>query len=92
MARVLVVDDALFMRRVVSDAVAAGAMRWSVKPPTASRRVGAVHGAAARRDDARHHDAEKDGLTALREIIAPGPGARVVMCSALGQKARCSRR
>jgi two-component system chemotaxis response regulator CheY len=29
---------------------------------------------------------EKDGLTALREIIELDPSARVVMCSALGQE------
>jgi two-component system chemotaxis response regulator CheY len=31
---------------------------------------------------------EKDGLAALKEIIAIDPGARVVMCSALGQESK----
>jgi two-component system chemotaxis response regulator CheY len=31
---------------------------------------------------------EKDGLTALREIIELDPSARVVMCSALGQQSK----
>jgi two-component system, chemotaxis family, chemotaxis protein CheY len=31
---------------------------------------------------------EKDGLTALKEIIALDPGARVIMCSALGQESK----
>jgi two-component system chemotaxis response regulator CheY len=31
---------------------------------------------------------EKDGLTALKEIIAIDPGARVIMCSALGQESK----
>jgi two-component system chemotaxis response regulator CheY len=31
---------------------------------------------------------EKDGLTALREIIEFDPAARVVMCSALGQETK----
>jgi two-component system chemotaxis response regulator CheY len=31
---------------------------------------------------------EKDGLTALREIISADPGAKVVMCSALGQESK----
>ena len=31
---------------------------------------------------------EKDGIEALREIIAADPNARVVMCSALGQETR----
>jgi two-component system chemotaxis response regulator CheY len=31
---------------------------------------------------------EKDGLTALKEIMALDPSARVVMCSALGQESK----
>ena len=31
---------------------------------------------------------EKEGITALKEIIALDPGARVVMCSALGQESK----
>ena len=31
---------------------------------------------------------EKDGLAALREIMAADPGAKVVMCSALGQESK----
>ena len=31
---------------------------------------------------------EKDGLTALREILAFDPAAKVVMCSALGQESK----
>jgi two-component system, chemotaxis family, chemotaxis protein CheY len=31
---------------------------------------------------------EKDGLTALKEIIAFDPAARVIMCSALGQESK----
>ena len=38
MARVLVVDDAAFMRKMVSDALTKGATRWSERPATAWRR------------------------------------------------------
>jgi two-component system chemotaxis response regulator CheY len=31
---------------------------------------------------------EKDGIAALREILAADPSARVLMCSALGQQAK----
>jgi two-component system chemotaxis response regulator CheY len=31
---------------------------------------------------------EKDGLTALKEILAFDPAAKVVMCSALGQESK----
>jgi two-component system chemotaxis response regulator CheY len=31
---------------------------------------------------------EKDGLAALQDIITLDPGARVIMCSALGQESK----
>ncbi len=31
---------------------------------------------------------EKDGIAALKEILAADPAAKVVMCSALGQEAK----
>jgi two-component system chemotaxis response regulator CheY len=31
---------------------------------------------------------EKDGLAALKEIVSLDPGARVIMCSALGQESK----
>jgi two-component system chemotaxis response regulator CheY len=88
MARVLVVDDAAFMRKMVSDALAQGGHE--------------VVGEAANGDEAivRFQELkpdvmtlditmpEKDGLAALKEIVALDPSARVVMCSALGQEAK----
>lgn len=88
MARVLVVDDTAFMRRVVSDALRAGGHE--------------IVGEAANGEEAVQQHAElrpevttlditmpvKDGLTALREIMMADPGARIVMCSALGQDAK----
>ena len=88
MARVLVVDDAAFMRKVLSDAL--------------GKAVHEVVGEAANGQEAvdRYRDLkpdlttlditmpEKDGLHALREILALDPTARVVMCSALGQESK----
>jgi two-component system chemotaxis response regulator CheY len=31
---------------------------------------------------------EKDGIEALREILSASPGAKVIMCSALGQESK----
>jgi two-component system chemotaxis response regulator CheY len=88
MARVLVVDDAAFMRKMVSDALSGGGHEI----------VGeAVNGAEAvqrfqeLRPDVMTLDItmpEKDGLAALQEIIAVDPSAKVVMCSALGQESK----
>ena len=86
MATVLVVDDALFMRKVISDAVVAGGHEV-VGEATNGRE--AVDRFKELRPDVTTLDItmpEQDGLAALREIIALDPGARVVMCSALGQE------
>jgi len=88
MARVLVVDDALFMRKVVADAIVAGGHEVVGE---AANGLEAVTQFKELRPDVTTLDItmpEKDGLAALREIIALDPGARVVMCSALGQESR----
>jgi two-component system chemotaxis response regulator CheY len=88
MARVLVVDDAAFMRKMVTDALTGGGHE--------------IVGEAGNGDEAiaRYQELrpevmtlditmpEKDGLSALKEIIALDPGAKVVMCSALGQESK----
>jgi len=88
MARVLVVDDAAFMRKMVSDALAKGGHEVVGE---ASNGQEAVESFQALRPDIMTLDItmpEKDGLTALREIIAVDPAAKVVMCSALGQESK----
>ncbi len=88
MARVLVVDDAAFMRKMVSDALAKGGHEVVGE---AGNGVEAISQFQALKPDLMTLDItmpEKDGLEALREIIALDPKARVVMCSALGQEAK----
>jgi two-component system chemotaxis response regulator CheY len=88
MARVLVVDDAAFMRKMVSDALAKGGHEVVGE---ASNGVEAVQSFQALRPDITTLDItmpEKDGLAALKEIMALDPTARVVMCSALGQESK----
>jgi len=88
MAKVLVVDDALFMRKVVSDAIVAGGHEVVGE---ASNGAEAVDRFRELRPDVTTLDItmpEKDGLAALREIIALDPAARVIMCSALGQESK----
>lgn len=88
MARVLIVDDTAFMRKLLTDALASGGHE--------------VVGEAANGDEAVARFRElkpdittlditmpdKDGIAALREILSLDPSARVVMCSALGQEAK----
>jgi two-component system chemotaxis response regulator CheY len=87
-ARVLVVDDAAFMRKLVSDVLTNGGHEAVGE---AGDGVEAVAQYQALKPEVTTLDItmpEKDGLTALKEIIAIDPGARVIMCSALGQESK----
>jgi two-component system, chemotaxis family, chemotaxis protein CheY len=88
MARVLVVDDAAFMRKMVTDALSGGGHEIVGE---AANGAEAVQRFQELRPDVMTLDItmpEKDGLAALKEIIAVDPGAKVVMCSALGQESK----
>ena len=88
MARVLIVDDAAFMRKMLSDALASGGHEVVGE---ASNGNEAVQRFQELRPELTTLDItmpEKDGLQALREILAVDPTARVVMCSALGQESK----
>jgi two-component system chemotaxis response regulator CheY len=88
MARVLVVDDAAFMRKLLSDALASGGHEVVGE---AGNGAEAVQRYQELRPELTTLDItmpEKDGLAALAEIIAIDPTARVVMCSALGQEGK----
>jgi len=85
--RVLVVDDAIFMRSMIRDIfsrspfVVAGEAEDGEEGVRLYREL---------RPDLTTMDIvmpRMDGLTALREIVRFDPSARVVMCSALGQEA-----
>ena len=88
MARVVVVDDAAFMRKVLTDTLTDGGHEVVGE-------AGNGHEAVQRFQELRPDVVtlditmpEKDGVTALREILALDPAARVVMCSALGQESK----
>ena len=88
MARVLIVDDAAFMRKLVTDAVTQGGHEVVGE---AGNGFEAVRRYQELRPEVVTLDItmpEKDGLTTLQEIVALDPGARVVMCSALGQESK----
>ena len=88
MARVLVVDDAAFMRKMVSDALLKAGHEVIGE---ACNGAEAVESFRALKPELTTLDItmpEKDGLAALKEILNQEPTARVVMCSALGQEAK----
>jgi two-component system chemotaxis response regulator CheY len=87
-ARVLVVDDAAFMRKMVGDALTKGGHEVVGE---AGDGVEAVAQYQALKPEVTTLDItmpEKDGLAALKEIIALDPAARIIMCSALGQESK----
>ncbi|HKI91690.1 MAG TPA: response regulator [Gaiellaceae bacterium] len=88
MARVLVVDDAAFMRKVLTDALARGGHEVVGEAANGNEAVVLYQ---ELRPDVMTLDItmpEKDGLQALREILVSDPAARIVMCSALGQESK----
>ena len=88
MARVLVVDDAAFMRKMVTDALTKGGHEVVGE---AGNGVEAIERYRELKPDLTTLDItmpEKDGLAALKDIIELDPTAKVVMCSALGQESK----
>lgn len=86
MAKILVVDDAAFMRMMVKDALSKGGY---------SDLIEAVDGAdAVEKFNSVHPDLvimditmpNVDGLEALKRIKESDPNANVIMCSAMGQE------
>ena len=88
MARILVVDDAAFMRRMVIDVLQNGGHEIIGEAANGNEALARYQ---ELRPDVMTLDItmpEKDGLTALRELMALDPTARVVMCSALAQESK----
>ncbi len=84
-ARILIVDDTLFMRRMLRDLLA----RYGYEVAAEAR-----NGREALENYQSHHPdlvimditmPDMDGISAVRAILQEDPGARIVMCSALGQ-------
>ena len=88
MASILVVDDAAFMRKMLGDALTKGGHSVIGEATNGDEAVARF---TELKPDVVTLDItmpEKDGLTALKEILTLDPGARVVMCSALGQESK----
>jgi two-component system chemotaxis response regulator CheY len=86
MARVLVVDDAMFIRHIISDLLS---RHGHEVVGEAQNGVEAVAKYAELKPDITTLDItmpEMDGISALREILAGDPTAKVIMCSALKEK------
>ncbi|MCC7477666.1 response regulator [bacterium] len=87
MASVLIVDDAAFMRMMIKDILTKNGLDVAGE---AENGAVAVDKFKELKPDLVTMDItmpEKDGIAALKEILAMDKGARVVMCSAMGQQA-----
>jgi two-component system chemotaxis response regulator CheY len=88
MARVLVVDDAAFMRKVVSDALASGGHDVIGEAGNGAEAIDRFRELKPELTMLDITMPEKNGLEALAEIMTIDPSARVLMCSALGQETK----
>ena len=88
MARILIADDAAFMRMMIKSILTQNGHEVVGEAANGDEAVARY---AELRPDVMTLDItmpEKDGIAALKEIIAADPAARIVMCSALGQEAK----
>ena len=84
---VLVCDDAIFMRTMISDILSQAGYEVVGEAETGTQ---AVERFKALNPDLVTMDIvmpDMGGIDAVREIVKIAPGARVLMCSAMGQQA-----
>ncbi len=87
MAKILVVDDAAFMRMMIKDILTKNGYEVAGE---AENGAVAVSKYSELKPDLVLMDItmpEKDGIQALKDIKANDAGAKVIMCSAMGQQA-----
>ncbi|MBA2564229.1 MAG: response regulator [Gemmatimonadetes bacterium] len=83
----LVCDDAMFMRTMIGDILQDGGMTVVGQATTGSEAVSRYR---ELRPDLVTMDIimpDMNGIDAVREILDHDPGARILMCSAMGQRA-----
>ena len=87
MAKILLVDDAAFMRKVIKDTLSKNGytdLHEAVDGADAVEKFTELSPDLVIMDITMPN---KDGLEALKEIKAAHPNANIVMCSAMGQEA-----
>ena len=86
MAKIMLVDDAAFMRMMLKNTLSQAGYTDLIE---AEDGVKAVEAYTAEKPDLVFMDItmpNKEGLETLKEIKAMDPGATIVMCSAMGQE------
>ena len=85
--KVLIVDDAAFMRMMIKDILTKNGFEVVGEAENGAK---AVEKFQELRPDLTTMDItmpEMDGITAVKQIKKIDPGAKVIMCSAMGQQA-----
>lgn len=85
--KILVVDDAAFMRMMIKDILIKNGFEVVGEAADGAQAVSLYQ---ELKPDLVTMDItmpEKDGITALKEIKAVNPSAKIIMCSAMGQQA-----
>jgi len=87
--RILVVDDAMFMRSVIKDILHNASGRYEVVGEASNGREGVARYKELTPDVVTMDIVmpQMDGIEATREILQVNPAAVVVICSAMGQEA-----
>ena len=85
--RVLIADDAVFMRELLREILGEAGYEIAAEAAVGTEAVDRFREQSPDLVTLDIVMPRKSGLDALREILALNPGACVVMCSALGQEA-----
>lgn len=86
MAKIMVVDDAMFMRKMLSDIITRDGHTVCAE---ADNGLKAIDMYKITKPDAVFMDItmpELNGIESVKQIIAIDPSAKIVMCSAMGQQ------
>lgn len=89
MQRILVVDDALFMRRMISQILEEHGYQVCGQAASATEAVEKYKECSpdlVTMDIVMPMMEELDGIGAVRQIIQHDPGARILICSVIGQQ------
>ncbi|MFD2638284.1 response regulator [Piscibacillus salipiscarius] len=85
--KILVVDDAAFMRMMIKDILEKNDFEVVGEAEDGVQAVEKYHELKPDLVTLDITMPEKDGIAALKEIVADDPNAKIIMCSAMGQQA-----
>ncbi|CDQ40104.1 MULTISPECIES: response regulator [Virgibacillus] len=85
--RILIVDDAAFMRMMIKDILTKNGFEVVAEAQDGGEAVEKFEDVLPDLVTMDITMPEKDGISALKEIKAKHPNAKIIMCSAMGQQA-----